>query len=322
MSIERELGEAYRRSASKLKRPHYLDQKIERQYREGVYLNRKLAGKARWPLRIALVSVFLLIMGFSLPYADPIKDAIVHFMHHNARGSTYDVKTAQTTRESLARIKSQLNTGERALYYSSELERLLPKTTFIPFVIVSNPQVWKEKADWDKQLRCAGIRRELPLTIGGAFAFREGMNGPPFGGVLTEAESDLLEGLKLLALQRNEPEAWAKLQPARDGGNIYTSVYESKTKGVVYVEMELFEEKTDMTLYSDIKVHERLAIEGVSAGFIRSERYLLHPSNQYKSLIWLESGERGSVLFTIGSGDERATKADLIGIARSLLPRS
>ncbi|MNU04862.1 hypothetical protein D3C72_2494540 [compost metagenome] len=65
--------------------------------------------------------------------------------------------------------------------------------------------------------------------------------------------------------------------------------------------------------------HEQVSVSGKLASYISTENFLLHPSNQYRSLVWLDSMEQQSIVYTLGSGDAVFTKDKLIGLAQHFM---
>ncbi|WP_339209405.1 hypothetical protein MHH56_16420 [Paenibacillus sp. FSL K6-3182] len=324
MSIEQELTQAYKQSATRIKRPEELDARIEQLYRTQSFQKQtKLhAVKKSWTLRIIVAGLLLTSMGFSTPYIFHFKDEIIDYMLHNGQLGTYDTMLAQQMRKSLEEVKQTLPTEGKAIFYSQKLKSLLPKTGSIPIVIVSNPFVWKEEKDWEMQLTEANPDLQLPDSLTETLTFIGGQKEQPFGGSLSAADMEPLHELEKRVKKEKPKETWLPLpRPVVESVDhpVYTTTYENESADIIHITMEVFTDKSNVQLRSNLKAQEQIVIGQQSATYALAQPFLYSDSDQYQSVFWMDSLADETILYTIGSPDLDMTKSELTSIAEQFI---
>jgi len=324
MSIEQELTKAYKQSATELKRPVELDARIEQLFQKQRFRKQsKLhAVKKSWTLRIIVAGLLLTSMGFSTPYIFHFKDEIIDYMLHNGQLGTYDAMLAQQMRETLEQVKQTLPTNGKGIFYSKKLKSLLPKTKPIPFTIVTNPYIWKVEKDWEMQLTEASVELDLPDSLSETLTFIGGQKEQPFGGWLSSADMGSLNELKKRVKSEKLEETWfpwPHSSKTNEEQPIFTTTYESESTDIIHITMEVFTEKSNLQMQSNITDQEQILIGEQPATYAHVEPFLFSDTNQYQSVFWLDSLADETILYTIGSPNVDMTKSELSSIAEQFI---
>ncbi|WP_419875220.1 hypothetical protein [Candidatus Pristimantibacillus sp. PTI5] len=320
MPIEQELREAYKRSANMVMRPEQLDARISRQYAvQSIQKHlKKRASKKTWAIRIIVACVLLTSVGFSAPYLFQLKDKLIEYNVLPNRMNAYDNNLAEQVRESIDLAKQEMQIGERGLYYSDNLKKLLPKTKLSPFLLITKPYVWEDQREWEEELTGAADLH-LPGSLTDSLTFIGGQKEQPFGGFLSLDDMAFVKELELRSQERQRAETWMLLPKRAIEEFVFTTMYESEADNRINITMEVFRDKTTIQMLSDFNEQEQIRIGDQPATFVHSENFLFSNTDQYRALSWLDSRERDTVMYTVGSPAEDMTKLELIHIAEQFI---
>jgi len=326
MSIEHQLFEAYEETTRRLRRPQELDVRIEQMHHQYLFSNEAAAratSRRTWTRGLLITAVLLVIAGFTNSYGLRIGEGVLNIVFNSEPITTYDAKVAKDIRGKLQEIKKGLKIGERILYYSVEFERLFPfgskKLSMPPFAIITNPYIWSDQEQWINVLNAERVPLRLPEPTPSNLTFAGGQKEGLLGGILTPSNMVLLEELKERTHSLNTSEAWVPLLPNSELNPIYLTIYRTPNREQITITAEIFIDNTQIVSFTDISEHEVIYIDGMKTNYIKTKNYLFSDSDQYQSLVWLESAGDVTVRYEIGTSAIGVSKTDILQIAHLML---
>lgn len=319
MRIEKHLADAYQAQAMEIYSPKELDARIRRLYEEQAQRERKVSmgTKKNRIVIFALVGLIaLMITGFTVQYMMKLGDNRISLEYYASEVS-YDPAIASVVRGQIQQVKEQLEVGEVAYVYSKEIAELTPNLSDdLPYAeYVSNPNAVEDYEVWKATLSGKKLIYKLPDTGSGHLSFIGGIEGRPFGGLVNQLDvaSELQNKVKLSGGEL----AWEKVESNHEMFPVFTSLYEDEFQEVVSVMMEPVTENMNQVIMSEAS-HEKVMIHGQEANYTEVNKFLYSDTGHYQSLVWVETLDEMSIVYTIGSTGEQMTKERLIAIGESM----
>lgn len=319
MRIENDIAEAFKTKAMEITSPEELDARIAGLYEKQVKREREMTmgSKKKRMILFALAGlIVLMITGFTVQNMIKMGDERISLEYVASANLNYDPAIGSIVRGQLQHIKDQLEAGESAYVYSNEIGGLRPSLGDLPFAeYVSNPYIFKDYEEWQAKLNEKNPDYKLPMTAQGSLAFVGGKEEYPFGGMIDQPEivRQLEEEVKI----SGKDLAWKKIIRDKEKFPVFTSVYKDMNQEEVTVTMEVFTERVKKAGISEDS-HESVTINGEQADYSVSEKFLYSDTNRYQSLIWVDTLEEMSIVYSIGSSGEHMTKDKLISIGESM----
>jgi hypothetical protein len=320
MRIENRLADAYKREAMDINSPKELDDRIMKMYEKQAHKERvvSMRTKKNRMMVFALVGVIaLMITGFTVQYVMKLGDDRVSLEYSTVEIS-YDPALANVVRDQIQQVKEQLEVGEVAYAYSKEIAKLTPNISddILYAEYVSKPYLFEDLEEWKKMLSDKKVRYKLPDTESENLFFKNGIEERAFGGLINQLDiaSELQNDVKLSGGEL----AWKKIEPNhRVLHPVYTTLYEGDNQEIVSVMMELVLEETKIVSTTNVS-QEKVSMNGLEAHYSETDKFIHSDTNHYQSLIWVETLDEMSMVYTIGSPSEDMTKERLISIAESM----
>ncbi|MBP1991493.1 hypothetical protein [Paenibacillus eucommiae] len=327
MSIEDQLSEAYKETSQKLHPPQELDIRIEQMHHQYLLSKEKAPAHSRrvWTRSILIVAALVVTVGFTSQYGLQMREGLLHMVFNVEPIVTYDAKAAKDIRERMKEIKRDLGIGERVLYYSAEMERLFPvvnkKLKLTPFAIITNPYIWLDHEKWANELNAEKVPLRLQELSLHGWTFAGGQKEGTSGGMLIPSNMALLEALKEKTQYMKTSEAWVPLLPEAELNPVYSTFYRNPARDQIIITAEIFKMETGIVKFSDLSEYEVIYIDDKKTTYMKTETYMISDSDQYQTLVWLESWGDVTVRYEIGTSATGVSKADILDIAHQILDK-
>jgi hypothetical protein len=319
MQIDNQIAEAFKTKAMEITSPEELDARIIRRYEKQAQRERErtMQPKKKRILVMTIVGLIaLMIMGFTVQYMVKMGDDRISLEYYASGNRSYDPINGSIVRGQLQQIKEQLKVGESAYVYSHEIAKLTPNLgDFLYAEYISNPYVVEDYEMWQQKLGEENADYKLPVTVLESLTFVGGEEEFPFGGVINQRE--IVDQLQDEIKVSGKNLAWSKIERDRTEFPVFTSVYRDENQEEVKVSMEIFTDKVKKVGRS-VGTHERVMINGTEADYFFNNRFLYSESNEYQSLVWVETLEDKSIVYSIGSSGKHMTKERLISLGESM----
>jgi hypothetical protein len=319
MRIEEKMNDAYSKAALTLTTPGSLDARVRENYRRELA---RFRGAPRAPRRKAFLLVAagvlaLVITGFGVQYFSKIGDERFSVEMTQIDAVSYNAETAEVVREQLQQVKDQLQIGEKALVYSSEIKKMtLPKLSgdYYYAEYVSNPRIDLDISSWESKLADKVPQYKLPETGSNALSFVGGKEEMQFGGVVVE--NDVAKELHS-EVESGKQLAWQKIVRESEAFPAYTTVYTDANGAEIYVTMQVMPEKSKMVGMTP-GIQEMVALNGQEALFVDNAHFPYSDTQRNANLSWIDTQPDATILYTVGSMSDSVTKEQLISIGESM----
>ncbi len=327
MSIEQQLQQHFHRRAEKLACPVEIDDQVQKKVQSLIYTNDAQKTKmtsCRLPIFSMIAIVILLLSGFAFASTQLLfkanKDNHSYEFYADPTLTLQHI-TGKEIRESLNYVKSQLAIDETAVVYLSDFAKekhpLIKKN---PLISVSNPYIETNFTHWNNTLDQALSEYNLPADLLDEYAFVGGKFGYPlFPNSITPSEDQLINSLRKEAKETGTKLVWQKITPSASPTTAYTSIYKNNDGDEVYVTMELFPEGPIRveSFANEAMAYEQLSINDKEAFYIHSQNFFSE-TDQYQDLFWMESVNRQTVVYRIGTTSIHLSREDLVSIANHM----
>lgn len=237
---------------------------------------------------------------------------------------TLDAQQAQALRERINQVRQQLASGESAVVYVPELNKLkLP-----PLVKVNQPQGYANIEGWQKQLVGIAGAYKLPNKLPEGFAFTEGRTVLPIGAIDADTLRNNLETLKKQSKEGTAGISWKKLAAdvthtqSFGSQEIPNLIYQNAKGDQIQIYYQLIpdseKEKTVQAQITGIEQVEKVSMNGKEAYYSVNNHAFLSPSNQSKALTWIGQDNGQIVLYSVLSESVSVSKQDLVFTAEHM----
>lgn len=326
MSIEEQLKEEFKHNSKNMVCPPTIDLRVMNACREQM-LEKKgvqpMKRRGKLYKSIMLILVIAVVSGFT--YAGRtllFEETKGNMTMSAAKLEEFKLSKAQLEGINEARneVKAQLNVGESAVLYLTELERV----TSTPLIPVSQPEVNEDLDSWRTVLMGRQFDVLPPVSLLESYRFAGGMEASPFGdlwGTDTDMET-LKKEMKDESEASGKDMVWRMTQaPSSLPMLSYTTTYRNAQHETLYLVM-------DTALDSTIKVelvtppstkYEKLDLNGHSAHYFSNDAYLYNDNHFYQEISWMSEKEGRAFIYRIGSDSPSMTKEKLMEAAQSLI---
>ncbi|KOR89506.1 hypothetical protein [Paenibacillus solani] len=324
MSIEEQLKEEFKHNAKNIVCPPTIDLRVMNACREQM-----LEKKGVQPMRrrgklyksIMFILVIAVVSGFA--YAGRtllFEETKGNMTMSAAKLEEFKLSNTQieSIREARKEVKAQLNPGESAVVYLTELDKI----TDLPFITVSKPEVNEDLDNWSKAM-AHQFNVLPPDSLLGSYSFAGGMELSPFG-VFWGSETDMTTLKKEM---KDESEAsgkdmvWRITQaPSSLPMLSYTTTYRNSEQETLYLVMETaLDSKIKVQLVTPPSTkYEKMDLNGYSAHYFKNDSYIYTDNNFYQEISWMTEREGRAIIYRIGTDSPSMTKEKLMEAAQSL----
>ncbi|WP_127592835.1 hypothetical protein [Paenibacillus lautus] len=325
MSIEQQLKDEFEENTKNMVCPPSIDLRVMNVYRKQM-LEKKgeqpMRRRWKWSKAVMVILLIAVVSGFAYAGRTLLFEETKGNMTMSAV-TLEDVKLSKTQLESirLARneVKAQLNPGESAVVYLTDLDNVKS----LPFILVSQPEVNEDLDTWRKVLTDRHFDVLPPASLLGTYRFAGGMELSPFG-FYVGSETDitaLMEELKAESEETGKDFTWRKTPvPTSFPLLTYTSVYRNSDQETMYLVMETAPDSTvklQMVAPSSAK-YEEMNLNGHTAHYFKKDSYIYTDSQFYQEISWMLEKEGQAIIYRLGSDSTAMTKEQLMEAARSL----
>lgn len=333
MSIEQRLTDELKRQGKSIQCPAAVGIRTEQLF------DQRFAGKLskgngtsifarprRYSQAIMIALCLLLFSGIA--YASTLlyqlNDGTFSFQVSSNTQKTLDAQQTQAVRERINQVRQQLESGESAVVYVPELNKIkLP-----PLVKVNQPQSYTNIEVWQKQLVGGPGLYKLPDKLPEGFAFTEGRTVLPIGAIDVDTLRDNLETLKKQSRDGAAGIAWKKLTADRTHAQSFGAqeipnlIYQNSKGDQIQIYYQLIpdgeKEKTVQAHITGIEQVEKINLKGKEAYYSVNNHAFLSPSNQSQALTWIGQENGQIVLYSVISESVGVSKQDLVFTAEHM----
>ncbi len=324
MSFEEQLKQEFKRHSKHLSCPPTLDTRINTSYRNHFLEKRgkgKMHNKVFFKKGIIIALVFLLLSGFAyggllLFHAEKGNISMNYTAYKDL---SLDKGTLDKVRASLKDIRNQLQTGEMAVVYVSELDNKKEISPYLSLLAVAKPKIINQKQAWQQELMQQHININIPNTIAGTYHFIGGKKTPAFGVALGTDEVSLKDELMAESKKTGKDIVWEKATPTKKPiVQSYTTIYQDEHQGEIYYTIQLASEKVRMEgKTSASSQYNAMDINGNQVNYLRNEQSLYGNSNEYQSIIWMTTQGDQTYIHTVSTDSTKITKEQLKAAAKN-----
>jgi len=244
MSIEKKLMKEFQHHSEHLSCPPSLDTRISALYRDHI-LEKRGRGNMHKTLffkRGVIITLLLIILsgfayGGTLLFQTEKENISIDYTAY--ADLSLDKTTLEKVRNSLREVHNQLQSGETAVVYFSELDQKNEMFENMPLLTVAKPMVINQKQDWNQVLIRNDINVNIPDTVIGTYHFTGGMKGLPFGAFIGMELIPLKEELKAESKETGKNVVWRKVsntnQPVVES---YTMIYQDEHQDKIYYTLQ------------------------------------------------------------------------------------
>ncbi|MFX3635828.1 MAG: hypothetical protein ACE3L7_28040 [Candidatus Pristimantibacillus sp.] len=328
MSIENKLTEAYKQKTTAMIRPKELDARIIQQYDEHIRSRERGAVTMRtkkpfiMKLVFATVVAAVIITGFSSSIWFKASDERVTIEQHSQEVEPIDAVLQEKLRGQMEQIKSELQVGESAILYSSELEQLDSIYKERPILPVTNPVIQTNYEQWRSLLEERVPQLKLPDLLAAGLTFNSGKEEGIMGKGISIENFSLIEELQAESKANGKSMVWRKVEDIDHGHfQAFTTLYTNDNQDQIYIMMELFNDKTFIRGSMKNASFEEVSLDnGMTGHYLEAtpQQDLIYGLDHARSLMWLDTQEDMTIVYTIGSGETNVSKEELITVANSL----
>ncbi|MGG4142311.1 hypothetical protein ABEW34_04190 [Paenibacillus algorifonticola] len=281
---------------------------------------RKRKGKAAIFAMVALIAI--VVTGFSAKYFFSIGDDRVLLNYATMDQARYEPELAAEVRSQVEEVRQQLAVGESALVYSKALNELLPDAVNFQLPTrVSNPFLYTDLTEWQLQLHkhVPGYRAFDAEGLG--LAFINGKSERAFGEVITPDQDEAVGQLREELEETDRAYVWKKLADASPNERFpaYTATYQNEQGQMFTIMMEVMKEKVVIKSLIQGKDMEEVSLNGEQALYGESQSIWFSPTDENRSLIFVDTQQNSSVVYTISSFAADVTKEQLVAIGEQLI---
>ncbi|KOP68162.1 hypothetical protein AMS62_25100 [Bacillus sp. FJAT-18019] len=325
MSIEEQLKEEFKLNAKNVVCPPTIDLRVMNACREQM-----LEKKGEQPMRrrgklskaIMLILLIAVVSGFA--YAGRtllFEETKGNMTMSAAKLEEFKLSKAQLEgiRQARNEVKAQLNPGDSAVVYLTDLEDV----TSMPFFPVSQPEVNEDLNTWRTVLMDHHFDVVPPDSLLGTYRFAGGMELSPFG-VFWGSETDmaaLQEDMKVESELSGKDMVWRITQaPSSLPMLSYTTTYRNSEQETLYLVMEAaLDSKVKVQLVTPSTTkYEKMDLNGYSAHYFKNDSYIYTDNNFYQEISWMTEREGRAIIYRIGTDSPSMTKEKLMEAAQSL----
>jgi hypothetical protein len=333
MSIEQRLTDELKRQGKSIQCPaavgirteQLFDQRFSGKLSTG-NLTSVFARPRRYSQAVIIALCLLLFSGIA--YASTLlyqlNDGSFSFQVSSNTHKTLDDQQAQVVRERINQVRQQLASGESAMVYVPELNKLkLP-----PLVKVNQPLSYTSIEGWLQQLVGSAGAYKLPDKLPEGFAFTEGRTVLPIGAINADILRDNLETLKKQSKDGTAGITWKKFDAdgthAQSFGaqDIPNLIYQNAKGDQIQIYYQLIPDsekvKTVQAQITGIEQVEKVSLNGKEAYYSVNNHAFLSPSNQSQALTWIGQDNGQIVLYSVLSESVGVSKQDLVFTAEHM----
>ncbi|WP_338554126.1 hypothetical protein [Paenibacillus sp. KS-LC4] len=325
MPIEKRITEALEARAMEAKRSPELDNRIGAWFAEQASMNkggaRMKKGRSKAAILAMVALIAIVVTGFSAKYFFSIGDDRILLNYATMDQARYEPELAAEARSQVEEVRRQLAVGESALVYSKALNELLPNAVNLQLPTgVSNPFLYTDLKEWQLELQqqVPGYRTFDAEALG--LAFINGKSERAFGEVITPDQDEAVSQLREELKETDRAYVWKKLVDT--GANkrfpAYTSTYQNAQGQIFTIMMEVMKEKVVMKSLIQGKDMEEVNLNGKQALYGESHSIWFSPTDENRSLIFVDTQQDSSIIYTISSFAVDVTKEQLIAIGEQM----
>lgn len=325
MSIEQQLKDEYQQNAKNVVCPPSIDIRIMNAYRERM-LEKKgeqpLERRRAWSKAVMVILLIAVVSGFAYAGRTLLFEETKGNMAMSAV-TLKELKLSKAQLESISQarneIKAQLNPGESAIVYLTDLDNVKS----LPFIPVSQPDVNENLDSWRNLIASRNIADQIPDSLLGTYRFAGGMELSPFGAYVG-SERDiaaLLEEFKAESEETGKDVIWRKTPvPTSLPLLTYTTVYRNSDQETLYLSLETARDskvKLQMTAPPSAK-YEEFDLNGHSAHYFKNDSHIYTDSHFYQEISWMFEHDGDAIIYRLGSDSPAITKEQLMKAAKGL----
>ncbi|GIO99700.1 hypothetical protein J14TS5_47860 [Paenibacillus lautus] len=325
MSIEQQLKDEFQQNAKNVVCPSSIDLRVMNVYREQM-LEKKgeqpMRRRRKWSKAVLVILLIAVVSGFAYAGRTLLFEETKGNMTMSAE-TLEDLKLSKTQLESIRQarneVKAQLNPGESAVVYLTDLDNVKR----LPFIPVSQPDVNEDLDTWRKALTDRHFDVLPPDSLLGTYRFTGGMELSPFGAY-AGSETDiaaLLEELKAESEESGKDYIWRKTSiPTSFPLLSYTTAYRNSDQETLYLVMETTpDSKVKLqTLAPSSAKYEEMELNGHAAHYLINDSYVYTDSHVYQEISWMIEKEGQAIIYRLGSDSPAMTKERLMEAAKSI----
>jgi len=287
-----------------------------------LYESNRMRRRRSKPLKPVAVKVLLALVvvvvfsGFNRYIWLQISDHRMSLQYSQTNTGVNDVELSTAIHRELQQVESSLKVGESAIVYLPELAKLnaMDKKGL---VVVSNPPVITDFSLWKTILAKNTPEFKLPTEPSIGLDFVEGKEESPFGGVISLELLELLPELTRESKEKGGKMAWRKVID-KNQQHVYTTLYRNERQDVIYVSMQLIDQKTDIRIDTVHMDSDEVNVNGAKAHYLQTQPFFFADSNRVQEIQWLETFEQYTLMYSVGSDSSTLTKEELLHAAREL----
>lgn len=325
MSIEQQLKDEFQQNAKNVVCPPSIDLRVMNAYRERM-LEKKgeqpMRRRWKWSKAAMVILLIAVVSGFAYAGRTLLFEETKGNMTMSAE-TLEELKLSKTQLESIRQarneVKAQLNPGESAVVYLTDLDNVKS----LPIIPVSQPEVNEDLDTWKTALTDRHFDVLPPDSLLGTYTFAGGMELSPFGAFVG-SETDiaaLLEELKAESEETEKNFIWRKTPlPSSFPLLTYTSVYRNSDQETLYLILQSAPDskmKLQTVAPSSTK-YEEMDLNGHSAHYFKNDSYVYTDSHFYQEISWMTEKEGQTIIYRLGSDSPAMTKEQLMEAAKSL----
>ncbi|WP_152392784.1 hypothetical protein [Paenibacillus guangzhouensis] len=313
-----QLTEQYRRSAKEIHPAPGHEENIRTLYESDRM--RRGRSKSLKPVAVKVLLALVVVVVFSgfnryiwLKISDHRMS--LHYSQTNTRIDNAELSSA--IHRELQQVEASLGVGEAAIAYLPELAKWNAMDKKKGLVVVSNPTVITDLSAWKTILAKNTPEFKLPTETSTGLEFVGGKEGPPFGGFISLELQELLPELTRESEEQGGKIAWRKVI-AENQSHSYTTLYRNDRQDVIYVSMQLIDQKTDIRIGTGLMESEEINVHGAKAHYLQTQPFFFADSNRVQEIQWLATFEKYTLLYSVGSDSSTLTKEELLRVALEL----